>query len=78
MNPLGWKREHQLAGLLVCVIGGIVGLLFGWLQTPFSRDQQATAFFLEWISNLHWYWPWPLLGALLAGLTFYVAKLLTA
>jgi hypothetical protein len=32
--------------------------------------------FLVWLEHAH-YWPWPVLGALIAGLVFYAVRLLT-
>ena len=29
MNPLRWKTEHQLAWVVICLLGAIVGMLFG-------------------------------------------------
>jgi len=36
-----------------------------------------TAVFFTWVQYAH-YWPWPLLGALIPALLFYVIQLLRA
>jgi hypothetical protein len=84
MNPLLWKREHQVAGVDVCLIGAAAGLLFAWLDSPMHKMAAAslsgewanpTRVFLEWLPYYQLYWPWPALGALVAGLGFYALKL---
>jgi hypothetical protein len=37
MNPLNWKREHQIAWIVICLGGAIVGLLAAWFQSPFYQ-----------------------------------------
>ena len=79
MNPLHWKREHQLIWALVMVAGGLAGLIFGWLVSPFSRVQGADTgmMFIAWAHNPVGYWPWVAIGAVTAGLAYYSADLLT-
>jgi hypothetical protein len=86
MNPLQWKREHQIAGLVICAIGGVGGVLFAWIESSFhsmavsnlsGEWSDYTGVFLNWLWFGH-YWPWPLLGAIMAGLAFYAAMLLVA
>jgi hypothetical protein len=85
MNPLEWRRELQLAGIVCCVIGAIIGLLFAWFQSPFYSLSQrslsgewanSSKVFVLWLPHLQLYWPWPLAGAFLAGLAFYMARLI--
>ena len=79
MNPLHWKKEHQLIWALVILAGGVAGLLFGWLMSPFSRVRGADMglMFLAWAHNPADYWPWVAIGAVTAGLAYYSADLLT-
>jgi hypothetical protein len=81
MNPLQWKREHQLAWILVGVLGGMVGLLFAWVESPAHRVaaslpglNQANAF-LIWLPRIGSYWHWPAFGIAIAALAFYVVML---
>jgi len=87
MNPLRWKREHQVAWVAICLIGAIAGLIFGWFQSPIYRLTKdavsgpwanSTSIFLWWLQSPSIYWPWPAFGALLAGLAFYTSRLLRA
>jgi hypothetical protein len=74
MNPLHWRREHQVAALAVCLMGAIVGIIFGWFQSPVSTLYPGG--FIYWVIIPSAYWHWSLLGALLAGLGFYATYLL--
>jgi hypothetical protein len=85
MNPLAWRRERLVAWLVICLIGAMAGLLFGWFQSPFYRMAQANLsgmwansalVVLAWLQNVNLYWPWPAFGALIAGLAYYAAELL--
>jgi hypothetical protein len=73
MNPLRWKHEHQVAWLVICVIGGIIGLL-----SAFFTENHAfyTRIFFSWLPEIYLYWPWPVFGAVIPGLAFYVYQLL--
>jgi len=84
MNPLRWRTEHLLAGAIFCVIGAIGGVFFAWMQSAAhiiamgslsGEWSDYSGVFLIWLENAH-YWPWPLLGAVVAGLTFYAMRLL--
>jgi hypothetical protein len=85
MNPLGWKLEQRIAGIVICLIGGTIGLLFAWFENPFYALCRASlsgewancsrVFFL-WLPNVGLYWPWPMFGALILGLAFYVLQIL--
>jgi hypothetical protein len=84
MNPFRWRPEHQVAGVIACLVGAIAGIFFAWMESPFrsmsvhtiSGDYaDYTGVFLTWLWYGH-YWPWPLLGSVIAGLTFYAAQLL--
>jgi hypothetical protein len=85
VNPIRWKCEHKLAGIIICLIGSIGGLFFAWMQSPFrvlatnsfsgEWSEDYTGVFLHWVQYAH-YWPWPVLGALTAGLAFYAFQLI--
>jgi hypothetical protein len=84
MNPIRWRREHQVAGIAICLIGVIAGVFFAWMQSPFQTLASRSAsgewsdysgLFLKWLVHAH-YWPWPVMGASVAGLAFYAVHLL--
>jgi hypothetical protein len=78
MNPFRWRPEHQVAGVIACLLGAIAGMFFAWTKSPFQElllHHDYTDVFLSWLWYGH-YWPWPLLGSVIAGLTFYAAQLL--
>jgi hypothetical protein len=78
MNPLRWKREHQIALLGAGIIGAVVGFIFGVRAAdPYGR---AFEHFgnngMTWINT---YWivvvAWSLLAACLGSGTVYVFQL---
>ena len=78
MNPLLWRREHQVAGLSFCVAGGLFGLLFAWLNSQFYRICQLPAgfagcsdMFMMWLQHPAQYWLFTICGAAIPGLLFY-------
>jgi hypothetical protein len=80
MNPLDWRRQHQVAGIVFCVVGAIAGIFFAWLDSPLrilsshsvsGQWANASDTFLLWLSHVGLYWPWPVMGACAAGLAFY-------
>lgn len=87
MNPLHWKREHQLALAISIALGAIAGVLFAWFDSPLYRLSRAslsgpladpTQVFFLWLPHVELYWPWPVLGAVILGSLFYVARLFKA
>jgi len=81
MNPLDWNRQHQVAGMAFCAVGAIGGILFAWMDSPMRQiashvsGVNAADFFLNWLSHVDLYWPWPVIGACAAGLAFYGLQL---
>ncbi|MGZ3519308.1 MAG: hypothetical protein ACXVAM_19435 [Vulcanimicrobiaceae bacterium] len=84
MNPLHWKRHHQVAGIAFCAVGAIAGVFFAWMDSPFRQLSShsisgewadAASVFLHWLSHVGLYWPWPLMGACAAALAFYGVQL---
>jgi hypothetical protein len=84
MNPLDWKRQHQVAGVAFCAVGAIVGILFAWMDSSIRQISShsisgewanAANVFLLWLSHFDLYWPWPVIGACAAGLAFYGLQL---
>jgi hypothetical protein len=78
VNPLNWKREHQLAWLLTCALGGVVGLFTAFWRTEWAATYEAGQTFPTWLGFPLFYWPWPMFGVVIAGLLFYIVKLLKA
>ncbi len=77
LNPLNWKRQHQLMWVVLIALGGVAGALFGWLVSPFSRAADMGILFFAWLHYPAAYWPWAAAGAVTAGLAYYSADLLT-
>lgn len=84
MNPLDWKRHHQVAAIAFCALGAIGGVLFAWMDSPFRQMSahsisgewaNGTNVFMLWLSHIGLYRPWPLMGAWAAGLAFYGLQL---
>jgi uncharacterized membrane protein YhaH (DUF805 family) len=71
MNPLRWPREHQLAWLIICVLGAVLGFFLGFVLWENRRYG-----FGDWIGSPDEYRPWLVFGAAVAGITFYALRLL--
>jgi hypothetical protein len=48
MNPLHWSREHQVAGAVICVVGGIAGTLYAWFDSRFYLISKSNFAPVEW------------------------------
>jgi hypothetical protein len=79
LNPLNWKKRHLVIWAATTAVGGLAGLIFGWLASPFSRSQgpNTAAMFFTWLHYPTAYLPWAAVGAVIAGLAYYSADLLT-
>ena len=88
MNPLDWRREHQVALLLGGVIGIALGLLIGYmydtLWSMFVVTTTATAgnpnpprALMAWLGSGSSF-RWGAFGALVGGAMIYTRQLLHA
>jgi hypothetical protein len=77
LNPLTWKHAHLIAWILVTLLGGFVATMLGYVRSPFGQAPEQGMMFLAWLHYPMAYWPWFVFGALVAGLGFYAADLLT-
>jgi MFS family permease len=81
MNPLQWRREYQLAWIVLCIVGGMAGLFFAWMEsgtrmmTNYTLNVDVTWVFLLWLLHPSGYWLWSAFGIVFIGLTFYAAML---
>ena len=65
MNPLHWKREHQIAFLVAAVFGAGMGIFIGMRQVEPSTSP-------DWLHVASW----GVAGAMLAGAGAYVRQLI--
>ena len=70
MNPLAWRREHQLALLLGTVLGIALGLLVGC-----ALNNIHLAALQQWVAAGHGV-RWALLGAFFGAGVIYIQRLL--
>jgi phytoene dehydrogenase-like protein len=80
LNPLTWKHQHLLLWALLILAGAFGGLVFGWFVSPFAQLAQGASFpemLFAWLHYPQAYWPYVGAGALVAGLAYYAADLLT-
>ncbi len=75
MNPLHWTSEHKIAWAVVCAFGACLGVLLGFIHSPFFSLTQPWDVFVQWLSLPSSYWRWPVIGFLMSGLAFYAAQL---
>jgi hypothetical protein len=76
MNPFRWSREHQVACIVVCLLGTAFGLFVGFFTVVATARSSLPAgtLFKFWIQRPDLYWPWPTFGAVIAGLAFYAVR----
>jgi hypothetical protein len=41
MNPLDWKRQHQVPAIAFCAAGALAGIFFAWMES----------------TSMYWPWP---------------------
>jgi hypothetical protein len=86
MNPLTWKREHQIALVIAAGLGAIAGCIFGAMETPsyvsFRWGQLWCDYGSRCVYLLQGYWLlilfWTVLGGGVGGGIVYVRQLLRA
>ena len=62
------------AGVIICVLGAVIGMLYGFARSPLADGGGPG--FLAWLQLPEYYWPWPVFGAVISGLTYYATRLL--
>ncbi len=63
--------------LVVCLLGAIAGLFLGVILSSPSRGALVVGpYFLQILPDPSLYWPYPIFGAAIAVLIFYLTKLL--
>ena len=77
LNPLHWKHAHLVAWAIVCLSGGLLAAMLGYVRSPFGQAENQSMMFFAWLHYPMAYGPWFLFGALVAGLAYYAADLLT-
>jgi hypothetical protein len=84
MNPLDWKREHQIALIIAIGLGAMVGCTFGAMVTPsyvsFKWGQLWCDYGYQCVYLLQGYWLlilfWTVLGGSMGGGNVYIRRLL--
>ena len=77
LNPLNWKHAHLAAWAMVSLSGGLLATMLGYFRSPFAQVPAQDVMILAWLHYPMAYWPWFVSGALVAGLAYYAADLLT-
>ena len=77
MNPLNWKREHQVALGIAAVIGAVVGILTGYLVYAVAQGADGAMSFGRWLEYSIWAAAllWAIVGALIVGGNAYMQRL---
>ena len=77
MNPLNWKREHQVALGIAAVIGAVMGVLIGYLVYAVAQGADGAMSFGRWVEYSLWAAAllWAIVGALIVGGGAYVHRL---
>lgn len=77
MNPLNWKREHQVALSIAAVIGAVLGILIGYLVYAIAQGADGAMSFGRWLEYSIWAAAllWAIVGALIVGGSAYMQRL---
>jgi hypothetical protein len=79
INPLHWRLEHQIAWIVACTLGAAVAMFYGFSHSQIGMPGAGMGVhFLFWLQHPEFYWHWALFGVVIAGLAFYLARLLKA
>ena len=84
MNPLEWKREHQIALAGALAVGCLIGMIFGFFVTPTYVSFRWGAIWCErtyyCIYLLQGYWLlicfWTSLGGIVGASIIYMVQLM--
>ena len=82
MNPLGWKREHQVALLMAILAGAALGVVLGYLVYAAPKGADGGIGFESWLRrSFRWSYrargiEWALFGAFFGGAAVYLRQLL--
>ena len=84
MNPLAWKREHQIALVCAIALGCLIGMIFGVFVTPRYVSFRWGKLWCDYSYNctyfLQGYWLlivlWTFIGGLVGCGLVYVRQLL--
>ncbi len=77
MNPLRWKREHQIALAGAVLVGFALGLAFGY-----ARDTHFSSFWEWFVTALNPNYPgtggigWSVFGAFMGAAAIYVVQVM--
>jgi hypothetical protein len=77
MNPLNWKREHQVALSIAAVIGAVMGVLVGYLVYAVAQGADGVMSFGQWLEYSIWAAAllWAIVGAFIVGGSAYMQRL---
>lgn len=80
MNPLKWKREHQVSLLLFMIAGAVLGMAYGYLAYAAGSGASGAFYrFSQWLFDYRYdqsAFGWAAAGALISGILAYASKLL--
>ena len=77
MNPLKWKREHQVELSIAVVVGAVLGVLIGYLIYANAQSAGGAMSFGRWLVYSIWaaaLW-WAIVGVCIVGGGVYVRRL---
>ena len=79
MNPLKWKREHQIALVLGIIVGVSLGLVLGYLVYATNTEAEDGYRFGSWMRQgisrgAHW---WGLFGGAIGASVVSLKRLLS-
>ena len=77
MNPLSWKKEHQIALALAILVGIAIGIVIGYLVYASAKGAGGAISFAYWVRHpirFSGTW-WGFLGGTVGGALIYIRHL---
>jgi hypothetical protein len=74
MNPTRWPRDHQIALIIVILIGGVAGVVTGYVVEAVGSGADGSVSFAYWLKRplrFGGLW-WGLLGAAIGAGVIYI------
>jgi hypothetical protein len=75
MNPFEWKLSHQIAWLVVSLVGAGLGMMLGFIHSDGFSLVMPSQSFQAWLVLPESHYGWALVSFVVTAIGFYCAQL---